>query len=372
MNKCCGHSCGQVQLFISTGTLTPVARLSPVFVGGVTVSNVTLHNMDQIARLGLQVGDTVVVRRAGDVIPEIKQVCLDQRPQAARPVVLPAHCPVCASPVERGEGEVAARCTGGLSCRAQLLGGLMLFVSRRALDIEGLGEKLLAQLIEQGQVRSPADLFRLQVPELAALDRMGEKSAQNLVAALAKARQTTLSRLIYALGIRDVGETTAETLAAHFGALEALIEAAATDAPSDTDPGIKDKDRFAQLRAVPDVGPEVARSIVRWFSLPEHLALIEDLRAAGLHWAAVRPTPTGSALAGKTFVITGTLPEGVTRDQATELIQQHGGRVTGSISAKTDFLLAGEAAGSKLAKAEKLGVAVVDWSSLKRMVDAGD
>ena len=351
-----------------TGTLTPVARLRPVFVGGVTVSNVTLHNLDQIARLGLRIGDTVVVRRAGDVIPEIKAVCLDQRPDDAVEVAPPASCPVCGSPVERSEGEVAVRCTGGLSCRAQLLGGLMLFVSRRALDIEGLGEKLLAQLIEQGHVRSPADLFRLDVPLLAGLERMGEKSAQNLVAALDKARHTTLSRLIYALGIRDVGETTAETLAAHFGTLESLIEAAASDATSEADPALKDKDRFPLLRAVPDVGPEVARSIAHWLTQPAHGALIEELRAAGVRWDAARPAASGTALAGKTFVITGTLPDGVTRDQATELIQQQGGRVTGSISAKTDFLLAGAAAGSKLAKAGKLGVAVVDWPSLQTMI----
>lgn len=351
-----------------TGTLTPVARLRPVFVGGVTVSNVTLHNLDQIARLGLRIGDTVVVRRAGDVIPEIKDVCLDLRPDDARCVSPPTSCPVCASPVERSEGEVAVRCSGGLSCRAQLLGGLMLFVSRRALDIEGLGEKLLAQLVERGHVRSPADLFRLEAPLLAALERMGEKSAQNLVAALDKARRTTLPRLIYGLGIRDVGETTAETLAAHFGTLEALIDAAAADAPDDADPAIKDKDRFPLLRAVPDVGPEVARSIARWFAQPEHRALIADLHAAGVSWEVTRPKAAGTALAGKTFVITGTLPDGVTRDQATELIGQQGGRVTGSISAKTDFLLAGEAAGSKLAKAGKLGVAVIDWPTLQAML----
>lgn len=354
-----------------TGTLTPVARLKPVFVGGVTVSNATLHNMDEIARLGLMIGDTVTVRRAGDVIPEVVQVSGELRPPDAREVRLPAHCPVCGSSVERAEGEVAARCTGGLTCRAQLHGGLLLFVSRRALDIEGMGEKLLAQLIERDRVKSPADLFKLDVAQLADLDRMAEKSAQNLVAALEKAKTTSLPRLIYALGIRDVGETTAATLAAHFGTLEALIEAADADAPTEVDPAIKDKDRFPRLRAVPDVGPEVARSIAHWFAQPAHRRLLEQLRAIGLIWET-EPTQTlGTALAGKSFVITGTLP-GVSRDEASAWIQSHGGRVSGSISAKTDFLLAGEAAGSKLAKAEKLGVTVIDWPALRRVVGETD
>ncbi|MGQ0622710.1 MAG: NAD-dependent DNA ligase LigA [Panacagrimonas sp.] len=349
-----------------TGTLTPVARLKSVFVGGVTVSNATLHNMDEIARLGLMIGDTVTVRRAGDVIPEVVQVSPELRPADASEVTMPASCPVCGSRVERAEGEVAARCTGGLSCRAQLHGGLLLFVSRRALDIEGMGEKLLAQLIERDGVRSPADLFQLDVVRLAELDRMGEKSAQNLVAALEKAKSTTLARLIYALGIRDVGETTAETLAAHFGSIEALVEAAEADAPTDTDPTLRDKDRFPHLRAVPDVGPEVARSILRWFMQPAHRELLAQLRAVGLRWEAETPERVGTTLAGKTFVITGTLP-GVSRDEATAFIESHHGRVTGSISAKTDFLLAGEAAGSKLAKAEKLGVSVIDWPALQRL-----
>lgn len=352
-----------------TGTLTPVARLRPVFVGGVTVSNVTLHNMDQVARLGLQIGDTVTVRRAGDVIPEITQVSLDLRPETSRAVVLPAVCPVCGSAVERAANEVAVRCTGGLTCKAQLHGGLMLFVSRRALDIEGLGEKLLAQLIEREWVKSPADLFRLTATQLAELERMGEKSAQNLVDALEKAKNTTLSKLIYALGIRDVGESTAEALSAHFGTLEALIAAADRDAHTEHDPAIKDKDRFPLLRAVPDIGPEVARSILHWFASPRHRALLEELRGAGLQLRVEAPRAVGSALAGKTFVITGTLP-GVSRDQATALILSQGGRVSGSISSKTDFLLAGEAAGSKLAKAEKLGVTVLDWAALQGLVNA--
>ncbi|MGQ0696641.1 MAG: NAD-dependent DNA ligase LigA [Panacagrimonas sp.] len=347
-----------------TGTLTPVARLRPVFVGGVTVSNVTLHNMDQIARLNLMIGDSVTVRRAGDVIPEIVQVSVTQRPTDARPVSMPEICPICASPVERAENEVAARCTGGLSCRAQLHGGLLHFVSRRALDIEGMGEKLLAQLIERGLVQSPSDLFRLKAEQLAELDRMGEKSAQNLVAALAKARHTTLPRFIYALGIRDVGETTAETLAGHFGSLDSLIVAAETDAPTEHEPVIKDKDRFPRLRAVADIGPEVARSIVHWFGDERHRALLVELREAGLELAVEKPRVAGGAFAGKTFVITGTLP-GVSRDEASAFIETHGGRVSSSISAKTDFLLAGEAAGSQLAKAGKLGVAVIDWPALQ-------
>ena len=349
-----------------TGTLTPVARLKPVFVGGVTVSNVTLHNMDQIARLGLWIGDTVTVRRAGDVIPEITQISQDLRPDTARAVELPPVCPVCGSAVERAENEVAARCSGGLSCKAQLHGGLMLFVSRRALDIEGLGEKLLAQLIERELVKSPADLFRLSAAQFVELERMGEKSAQNLVDALEKAKQTTLSKLLYALGIRDVGESTAEALSAHFGTLEALMAAAYQDATTELDPAIKDKGRFPMLRAVPDIGPEVARSIVHWFTSPRHRALLEDLREVGLQLRVEAPRAVGSELAGKTFVITGTLP-GVSRDEATALILSQGGRVSGSISSKTDFLLAGEAAGSKLAKAEKLGVTVIDWPALQSM-----
>ena len=352
-----------------TGTLTPVARLKPVFVGGVTVSNVTLHNMDQIQRLGLMIGDTVTVRRAGDVIPEITQISPELRPADARAIQMPSVCPVCGSPVERAENEVAARCSGGLSCRAQLHGGLLHFVSRRALDVEGLGEKLLAQLIERDQVRTPADLFRLSATQLAGLDRMGEKSAQNLIESLENAKQTTLPRLIYALGIRDVGETTAETLAAHFGSINALIAAAELDAPTESDPALKDKDRFPHLRAVADVGPEVARSIVHWFNSAAHRQLLEQLHEVGVRLAAHTVNVAGSAFAGKTFVITGTLP-GVSRDEATAFIQAQGGRVSGSISAKTDFLLAGEAAGSKLAKAEKLGVTVLDWAALQAMANA--
>ncbi|HKY90056.1 MAG TPA: NAD-dependent DNA ligase LigA [Nevskiaceae bacterium] len=349
-----------------TGTLTPVARLKPVFVGGVTVSNATLHNMDEVDRLGLMIGDTVTIRRAGDVIPEVLSVSADKRPGDARAIRLPRTCPVCGSKVERAEGEVAARCSGGLACRAQLHGGLLLFVSRRGLDIEGMGDKIVAQLIDREIVKSPADLFRLDASQLSDLERMGEKSARNLVDALEKAKKTTLARLLYALGIRDVGETTAATLASHFGSLEAIVEAAEADAPTDEDPSIKEKDRFPALRAVADVGPEVARSIAHWFTDAKHLKMLEQLRAAGVTWAAEKKKAAGTRLAGKTFVITGTLP-GISRDDAGAFIESHGGRVSGSVSSKTDYLVAGEAAGSKLAKAEKLGVAIVDWEALQKL-----
>ena len=363
-----------------TGTLTPVARLKPVFVGGVTVSNVTLHNMDHIERLGLRIGDTVIVRRAGDVIPEVKEVILKQRPEDARDILMPEACPVCESPVERSmrsktvKGELVLepmadhRCTGGVTCRAQLLAGLLHFVSRRALDIEGLGEKLIAQLIERDLVRSPSQLFALDTGTLAELDRMGEKSAQNLVDAIDKARQNvTLPRLLHALGIDDVGETTAKTLAEHFGSLDALIDAAEQDAPTAEDPELKSKDRYPRLQAVADVGPEVARSIVSWFENPVHRKLLQELDEAGVKPKVDARKAVGDQLQGKSFVITGTLP--IPRDEAKALIEAHAGRVSGSISAKTDFLVAGDAAGSKLAKAEKLGVNVLDWEGLIALIN---
>lgn len=362
-----------------TGTLTPVARLRPIFVGGVTVSNVTLHNMDHVRRLGLMVGDTVTVRRAGDVIPEIKEVIADQRPDHAREIALPTQCPVCASEVLRStrirkvRGEELIEdmsdyaCTAGLSCKAQLLGGLQHFVSRRALDIEGLGEKMLAQLIEAGLVNNPADLFGLRAEQLVELERMAEKSAQNLVEAIDKARKTTFAKLLYGLGIHEVGEATARTLADHFGTFEALIAASEQDARTEADPELKDKDRFPLLREVPDVGPEVARSIVHWFSADQHQRLLQDLMKAGIELEkAPEKSSQSQALQGKTFVVTGTLP--VSRDEAKAFIESHGGRTSGSVSSKTDFLLAGEAAGSKLAKAEKLGLTVLDWDSLQKLI----
>ena len=345
-----------------TGTLTPLAHLTPTVVGGATVSRATLHNMDQIERLGVQIGDRVVLRRAGDVIPEV--VKLHARGRKRRAAVMPKRCPVCGGKVEREEGEAAARCTNGLSCRAQLHGALELFVSRRGLDIEGLGEKLLVQLLEQGLVASPADLYRLDVKTLAALERMGEKSAANIVEAITKSKATTLARFIYALGIRDVGESTARALAAHFGSLDALTEAAEQDAP--TAHAEKEKDRCPNLRKVADVGPVLAGHICHFFAEPRNRAVIAALRKAGVHWPDAS-RPAGGPLAGKSFVITGTLP-GLSRDEATELIQAHGGRVSGSVSAKTDYLLAGAEAGSKLAKAEKLGVTVIDLDALRALI----
>jgi DNA ligase (NAD+) len=263
-----------------TGALTPVARLQPVFVGGATVSNATLHNMDEIARKDVHIGDTVIVRRAGDVIPEVKAVIAARRPPNARPVTLPDGCPVCGGRVEKEEGEVIARCTNGLSCRAQLHGALLHFVSRRAMDIEGLGEKLLAQLIDLEWVRTPADIYALDAERLAGLERMGEKSAQNLVTSIERSQQTTLERFLYALGIRDVGETTARDLARHFGTIEALIEAAQADAP--TAHAEKDKDRCPLLRAVPDVGPVVAAHLSHFFVESRNLDVIAALRSAAI------------------------------------------------------------------------------------------
>ncbi|MBI2383852.1 MAG: NAD-dependent DNA ligase LigA [Gammaproteobacteria bacterium] len=345
-----------------TGVLTPVARLRPVFVGGANVGNATLHNMDEIARLAVEIGDEVVVRRAGDVIPEIVRV---QRPGAQRRAIrLPAHCPVCGGTVERAEGEVAARCMNGLSCRAQLHGALLHFVSRRAMDVEGLGEKLLAQLVGAGRVSSPADIYRLDAATLAGLERMGEKSAENVMAAVGKSKQTTLARFLYALGIPDVGEATARDLAAHFGSLEALMEAAEQDAP--TTHAAKDKDRCPRLRQVPDVGPVVAACVSHFFGEPRNREVIRALRDAGVSWPAAEKA-AGGALAGKTLVLTGTLP-GMNRDEAAELILAHGGTVSGSVSKRTDYVVAGADAGSKLEKAQKLGVPVLDLDGLRRLI----
>ncbi|MDB5988058.1 MAG: ligA [Nevskia sp.] len=385
-----------------TGTLTPVARLAVVFVGGANVSNATLHNMDEVARKDVRVGDTVLVRRAGDVIPEVVAVVLaddaERSAHAARPQLLPpSACPVCGGHVERIAGEVALRCTNGLSCRAQLHGALIHFVSRKAMDIEGLGEKLLAQLIEEALVRSPADIYakeKVNAATLAGLERMGEKSAENVVAAIDRSRATQFARFLYALGIPDVGESTAAALAQHFRTLEALLDAAARDIlhekaqkkvaearrVEEQQTGKKIKKNAAErlpplpeLQAVPDVGPNVAVSIANFLVEPRNRAVIEALVApiesggCGIHW----PAPTaaaGDALAGKSFVITGTLAD-LSREQAAALIEAQGGRVVGSVSAKTDYLLAGTAAGSKLAKAEKLGVAVISLEQLRALID---
>jgi DNA ligase (NAD+) len=352
-----------------TGALNPVARLKPVFVGGATVSNATLHNMDEVDRKDVRIGDTAVIRRAGDVIPELVRVVPGKRPRDAHKVVVPKKCPVCGGKVEREEGEINPRCTNGLSCRAQLHGALMHFVSRRAIDIDGLGDKLLLQLVEQKLVASPADIYRLDVETLAGLERMGEKSAQNLVDAIARSRDTTFARFLYALGMPDAGEATARELARHFGTLEALLEAARADAP--TAHAEKEKERCPQLRAVPDVGPVVAAHISHFLTEQRNLDVIAQLvaappKGAGLRWEAPRRAASGPLL-GKTLVLTGTLP-GLSRDEASALIEANGGKVAGSVSKNTDYVVAGAEAGSKLAKAEKLGVAVIDLAGLKRLI----
>ena len=331
-----------------TGALTPVARLEPVFVSGVTVSNVTLHNIDEVHRKDVRVGDTVVVRRAGDVIPEVVSVILDKRPQDAVPVQLPQSCPVCGSQVLRVEGEAAARCTGGFTCRAQRQEALRHFASRRALDIEGLGDKLIEQLVEREMVRSPADLYALTLPQLSQLERMGEKSAANLLAAIEKSKNTTLPRLLYGLGIREVGEATALAVARRFGTLERLMGA----------------DESA-IRQVPDVGPVVAAHVAAFFASEEHRRVIKALRDKGVKWPDIEWADAAGppALSGRTVVITGTLGS-MSREQAQEALTARGARVSGSVSKKTSFVVAGSEAGSKLAKARELGVPVLDEQQL--------
>jgi DNA ligase (NAD+) len=340
-----------------TGALTPVARLEPVAVGGVTVTNATLHNADEVRRKDVRVGDTVIVRRAGDVIPEVVKVLLERRPAGARAFVMPTLCPVCGSRVIRPEGEAVARCVGGLFCSAQRKEALRHFASRRALDIEGLGDKLVDQLVEQGLVRNPADLYHLDARTLADLERMGAKSADKLVQALERSRSTTLARFLYALGIRRVGDTTAQTLADHFGALEALMAA--------------DEER---LRQIPDIGPVVAAQIRAFFAEAHNREIIDRLRHAGVHWpnAAPKTEAVDRPLADKTFVLTGALAS-MSRDQAKTRLQALGARVSGSVSAKTSYVVAGADPGSKLAKARALGVTVLtepEW--LKLLVDTGE
>ena len=337
-----------------TGAMTPVARLEPVFVGGVTVSNATLHNMDELHRKDVRIGDTVIVRRAGDVIPEVAKVVLDRRPDQARIVNAPANCPVCGSEVVREEDEAVARCAGGLFCAAQRTEALKHFVSRRAMDIEGLGGKLIEQLVGMDRIKTPADLFALDKDELIAMERMGEKSADNLLDSIEKSKRTTLSRFLYGLGIREVGEATAGSLAGHYGKLKAIVEA----------------DEMS-LQAVPDVGPVVAGRIHQFFSEKHNVEVIERLVASGVTWPESDPVPisTDGALAGKTFVLTGAL-SGMTRNEAKERIQAAGGKVTGSVSRKTDFLVAGDKAGSKLAKAQKLDVKVLDEDGLDALLDS--
>jgi DNA ligase (NAD+) len=327
-----------------TGTLTPVARLQPVFVGGATVSNVTLHNMDEIERSDIRIGDTVVVRRAGDVIPEVVRVLSERRPKkGTRAIELPTHCPVCNSPVVRVAGEAAARCTGGFSCRAQRQEALRHFASRRALNVEGLGDKLIEQLVEQLFVNSPDELYTLTAEQLAGLERMGEKSAANLIAALAGSKATTLPRFLFALGIRDVGEATALALARHFGSLENLLAADA-----------------AAIQQVPDVGPVVAASVAMFLASPAHRKVIDGLRAQGVHWPNVAtPASAAAPLAGMAFVVTGTL-QSMSREAAQERLRALGAKVSSSVSAKTTFLVHGAEPGSKLAKATALGVPLLD------------
>jgi DNA ligase (NAD+) len=337
-----------------TGAVTPVARLEPVFVGGVTVSNATLHNMDDLARKDVRVGDTVIVRRAGDVIPEVAGVIFDKRPAHTKPVQLPPSCPVCGAAIERTEGEAVARCTGGLHCPAQRAEALKHFVSRRALDIEGLGSKLIEQLVEKDRIHTPADIFELSRDELIGLERMGSKSADNLLAAIEASKKTTLARLIYSLGIREVGDATASALAEYFGSLTPILTATE-----------------GELQEVPDVGPVVAAHIHSFFDDADNVSVIQRLRGHGVTWPESSPSNSADSgpkvLQGKTFVLTGTLSE-MTRDQAKDLIKSHGGRVTGSVSKSTDYLVAGDNPGSKVAKAQALQVAVITETELGRLI----
>lgn len=339
-----------------TGAITPVARLEPVQVAGVMVSNATLHNADEIARLGLRIGDRVAIRRAGDVIPQVVSVVESDRPADAREIVFPQHCPVCGSDVERVEGEAVTRCTGGLICGAQRKEALKHFVSRRAMDVDGMGDKIIDQLVEKEYVKTPADLFRLTAGKLTGLDRMGPKSAQNVVAALEKAKLTTLPRFLYALGIREVGEATAANLARHFGELERVMNA-------DLD----------ALIAVPDVGKVVAAHVRNFMEEESNREVIRELtEEIGIHWPAVaviKAEEIDSPFAGKTVVLTGSLSQ-MNRDDAKARLVALGAKVSGSVSKKTDLLIAGEAAGSKLAKAQELGIPVIDEAEMIRLLDA--
>ncbi|MCW5605306.1 MAG: NAD-dependent DNA ligase LigA [Burkholderiales bacterium] len=336
-----------------TGRLTPVAKLEPVFVSGVTVSNATLHNESYIHSLDLRIGDTVIVRRAGDVIPQIVSVLADRRPEGTTVFSMPARCPICDSAVVRDEAEKDHRCAGGLYCPAQRKQALLHFASRRAMDIEGLGDRLVEQLVDKEIVRSPADLYQLDPATLAALDRMGEKSAANLVEAIARSRETTLARFIFALGIRNTGEATARDLAQHFGSLDALM--------------VADE---AALQQVPDVGPVVAASIARFFQEPHNREVVRQLRERGVQWPEGEARgPLSLPLAGRTFVLTGTLPN-LTRDAVKARIESLGGRVTGSVSKKTDYLVAGAEPGSKYDKAVELGIKVIGEAELLALLDA--
>ena len=326
-----------------TGAITPVARLKPVFVGGVTVSNATLHNEDEIRRLDVRVGDTVIVRRAGDVIPQIVSIVESRRPAATKPIHFPERCPVCASEIVQVPGEAVKRCTGGMICRAQLTEGIKHFASRKAMDIDGLGEKIVEQLVAKELIKTVADIYRLEHETLAALERMGNKSASNLLAAIDKSKQTSLPRFIYALGIREVGEATARALANHFGDLPPLLE---TD--------------VEELQTINDVGPVVAGFIVKFFTTTGNIELLNDLQSVGIHWPLIETsTEDAMPLSGLQYVLTGSL-ETMSRDIAKEKLQSLGAKVTGSVSKNTDAVVAGPGAGSKLAKAERLGINVLD------------
>ena len=335
-----------------TGAITPIARLAPVFVGGVTVTNATLHNEDEIRRKDVRIGDTVVVRRAGDVIPEIVRVVREKRPPHAREFVMPAECPECGSAIVRLPDEAVARCTGGLVCPAQRKQALRHFASRHALDIEGLGEKLIDQLVDSGRVRTAADVYHLNAGGLATLERMADKSAANVIAAIDKSRKTTLARFIYALGIRHVGEATARDLAAHFGRLDPLM--AASD---------------EELLQVRDVGSVLAESIRDFFAEPHNRKVIDALRKAGVHWTEGAPRrAAGGPLSGRTFVLTGTLPT-LARDEAKAMLEAAGATVAGGVSKKTDYVVAGSDAGSKLVKAQALGIPILDEDGMRAMLE---
>lgn len=334
-----------------TGAITPVAKLEPVFVAGVTVSNATLHNGDEIQRLNIAIGDTVIIRRAGDVIPQITGIIAERRPAHAKPIIFPPICPVCGSAIRRIDGEAVARCTGGLFCDAQRKEALKHFVSRKALDIDGVGDKLIEQLVDRELLHTPADLFRLEKTTLMRLDRMGEKSAQNALNSLEKAKKTTLARFIFALGIRDVGEATALNLANHFKTLEAIRTA--------------DQD---QLKTVQDVGDVVAMRIYLFWQEAHNVSVVEDLLAQGIHWDAIEEKEINdNPLKDKNVVLTGSLTK-MTREQAKAYLQQLGCKVSSSVSSKTDYLIAGEKAGSKLSKAQTLGINILSEDELLALI----
>lgn len=332
-----------------TGAITPVARLEPVVVGGVTVTNATLHNEDEIRRKDVRIGDIVIVRRAGDVIPEVVSVVKEQRSSELTAFVMPSQCPICGSHIERPVDEAIARCTGGLFCQAQRKQALLHFAQRKAMDIEGLGDKLVDQLVDQQIIKTPADLYRLGFMSLVQLERMGEKSAQNLLASIEKSKKTTLARFIFALGIRHVGETTGKDLAQHFQSIDALITAS-----------------YEQLLEVKDVGPTVAQSIIEFMAESHNREVIEALIASGIE-CQVDKKQIVDAVAGKTFVLTGTLPT-LSREQAKDMLEKAGAKVAGSVSAKTDYVVVGADAGSKLEKAQQLGVAVIDEAQLLQLL----